>query len=161
MSHRNLPNHYQRHNYTNPLTIQDEINRIVNNHLYNTGLSNPENENAMTFLEPDIEVRNNPKEITISAELPGLDPKDIDIQVSDEGYLTISGEKKHQTEEKGEGFYFSERSYGMFQRVVNLPSDEINRDKITAEFENGVLNISLPKLESAKKKVKKINIKSK
>ena len=125
------------------------------------GLSNPENENTMSFLEPDIEVRDNPKEITVSAELPGLAPQDIDIQVSDEGYLTISGEKKHQTEEKGEGFYFSERSYGMFQRVVNLPSDEINRDKITAEFENGVLNISLPKLESAKKKVKKINIKSK
>lgn len=161
MSHRNLPNHYQRHNYTNPLTVQDEINRIVNNHLYNMGLSNPENENTMSFLEPDIEVRDNPKEITVSAELPGLAPQDIDIQVSDEGYLTISGEKKHQTEEKGEGFYFSERSYGMFQRVVNLPSDEINRDKITAEFENGVLNISLPKLESAKKKVKKINIKSK
>lgn len=125
------------------------------------GLSNPENENAMTFLEPDIEVRDNPKEITVSAELPGLDPKDIDIQVSDEGFLTISGEKKHQTEEKSEGFYFSERSYGMFQRVVNLPTDEINRDKITAEFDNGVLNISLPKLESAKKKVKKIAIKSK
>ena len=124
-------------------------------------LSNSEDDNTMRFLEPDIEVRDNPKEITVSAELPGLDPNDIDIQVSDDGYLTISGEKKHQTEEKSEGFYFSERSYGMFQRVVNLPTDEINREKITAEFDKGVLNITLPKLESAKKKLKKIAIKSK
>ena len=161
MSHRNLPNHYQRHNYTNPIAVQDEINRIVNNHLYNMALSNPEDENTMNFLEPEIEVRDTPKEVIVSAELPGLDPKDIDIQLSDEGYMTISGEKKHQTEEKAEGFYFSERSYGMFQRVINLPTDEINRDKITAEFDKGVLNITLPKLESAKKKVKKIAIKSK
>jgi HSP20 family protein len=161
MSHKNLIHHYPKYTNTNPMIIQDEINRIVNNHLYNMGLSNPENENTMSFLEPNIEVRDNPKEITVSAELPGLDPNDIDIQVSDDGYLTISGEKKHQAEEKSEGFYFSERSYGMFQRVVNLPTDEINREKITAEFDKGVLNITLPKLESAKKKLKKIAIKSK
>lgn len=153
--------HYPKYANTNPITIQDEINRIVNNHLYNLAPSNPEYENTMDFLEPDIEVRDNPKEITVSAELPGLDPNDIDIQVSDDGYLTISGEKKHKTEEKSEGFYFSERSYGMFQRVVNLPTDEINREKITAEFDKGVLNITLPKLESTKKKLKKIAIKSK
>ena len=161
MSQKNLMHHYPKYANTNPIAIQDEINRIVNNHLYNMALSNSEDDNTMRFLEPDIEVRDNPKEITVSAELPGLDPNDIDIQVSDDGYLTISGEKKHQTEEKSEGFYFSERSYGMFQRVVNLPTDEINREKITAEFDKGVLNITLPKLESAKKKLKKIAIKSK
>lgn len=161
MSHRNLQHQYQNSNQNNPLAIQNEINRIVNKHLYDWSLTNTENENDLYFLEPDIEVQDTEKNVLVSAELPGLNPEDIDIQVSDEGYLTIRGEKKHQTEEKAEGFYFSERSYGMFQRVVNLPTNEINREKITAEFDKGVLNITLPKLDSAKKKLRKIAIKSK
>ena len=157
MSHRNLQQQYQN----TPLAIQNEINRIVNKHLYDWTLPSAHEENNMGFLEPDIEVQDTEKNVLVSAELPGLNPEDIDIQVSDEGYLTIRGEKKHQTEEKSDGFYFSERSYGMFQRSVNLPTNDINREKITAEFDKGVLNITLPKLDSAKKKIRKIAIKSK
>ncbi len=163
MSHKNI-SHRQKGNYpTNFRTseaVQNEINRIVDTHLKNWMIPYDENEDEIDVFEPNIEIMDSPTAVQVSAELPGMDAKDIEINVSDDGYLTISGEKKHQTEEKSKGYYFSERSYGMIQRTVPLPPD-IDSDKTTAEFEKGVLTIHIPKLESAKKKIKKINVKSK
>ena len=88
--------------------------------------------------------------------MPGLDPKDIDISLSD-GLLTIKGEKKQEREEKEENYHLVERSYGSFARSVRLPG-ETQSDKISASYKNGVLKVTLPKSEEAKKKEIKIKL---
>jgi HSP20 family protein len=105
---------------------------------------------------PSVDVSETKNDLVIKAELPGLDPKDIDISMNN-GYLTIKGEKKHEIEEKDENYHLIERSYGSFTRSVRLPR-EVQSDKITASFKNGVLRITLPKSEEAKRKEIKIKV---
>jgi HSP20 family protein len=88
--------------------------------------------------------------LTIKAELPGLEAKDLDVSVSGD-VLTIKGEKEHEKEEKDEQRHVIERSYGAFVRMVRLPAP-VAQDQIKASFKNGVLTISLPKTEEAKQK---------
>jgi len=109
-------------------------------------------------LYPEIDVKETEKEIKISAEVPGLEEKDVEVLLSSDS-LTIRGEKKQEKEEKGQSYYRSERRYGSFSRVIPLAAD-IEPDKAEAKFRNGVLNISIPKTEKAKADVKKIPIKS-
>jgi HSP20 family protein len=85
-----------------------------------------------------------------------MDPKDIDISMNN-GFLTIKGEKKHEREEKDENYHLVERSYGSFTRSVRLPR-EVQSDKVIASFKNGVLRVTLPKSEEAKKKEIKIKV---
>lgn len=94
----------------------------------------------------------------ISAELPGLDEGDIDISVTGD-LLTIKGEKQEEREEEKKEYHLKERRYGRFHRSLKLPQD-VNASKIQASFNKGVLNLELPKLGSAKKKSRKIDIKS-
>ena len=105
---------------------------------------------------PSIDVSETKSDLVIKAELPGMDPKDIDISMNN-GFLTIIGEKKHEREEKDENYHLVERSYGSFTRSVRLPK-EVQSDKITASFKNGVLRVTLPKSEEAKKKEIKIKV---
>jgi HSP20 family protein len=107
-------------------------------------------------LSPSVDVAETEKEITVTAELPGLDEKDIEVNLSD-GVLTLKGEKKSEKEEKDKTFYRSERSYGMFQRAIPLPV-EVLEDKVEAEFAKGVLTVHLLKSPAAQKKAKKIEI---
>ncbi len=107
---------------------------------------------AVDFVEKD-------REYEISAELPGLDEKNVEVKVTG-GVLTISGEKKEEKEEKKEGYYFSERRYGSFKRAFHMP-EGVDADKITAGFDKGVLRVKLPKSAEAKKEEKKIAIASK
>ena len=93
----------------------------------------------------------------ITAELPGLDEKDIQVRLSN-GNLTISGEKREAKEDKDANYHLSERRYGSFQRNFRLP-DGVNPDKIEASFKNGVLTVSVPKSEDASKETK-IDIKA-
>jgi HSP20 family protein len=97
---------------------------------------------------PVIDVGENDNAFVIKAEVPGCKAEDIDISVHG-NTLTISGEKKHEKEEKDKGYYHVERSYGSFRRDLNLAT-EINADKIEAVCENGVLTLTLPKSEKAK-----------
>ena len=106
---------------------------------------------------PRVDVRENDKEIKVTAELPGMDEKDIDVSLSHDS-LTIRGEKRQETEDKGKDYYRSERSYGSFHRVVPL-SAEVDEDKAEADFRKGVLKIRLPKTEAARSSRKKIKIK--
>jgi HSP20 family protein len=94
--------------------------------------------------------------IVVKAEVPGLEPKDIDISLTG-GVLTIKGEKKQEKEEKDENYHRIERSYGTFTRSVRVPQ-EVQSDKIEATYKNGVLKITLPKSEEAKKKEIKIKV---
>ena len=95
--------------------------------------------------------------IYVTAELPGLDEKEIDINLSKDS-LTIKGEKREEREEKGKESYYMERSFGTFSRVIPIPV-EVNPDKVEATFKKGVLNITLPKAQKEKKEQKKIKIK--
>jgi HSP20 family protein len=105
---------------------------------------------------PSLDVAETKNEIVVKAEVPGLDPKDIDISLSD-GLLTIKGEKKQEREEKEENYHLVERSYGAFTRSIGLPK-EVQSDKISASYKNGVLKVTLPKSEEAKKKEIKIKL---
>ena len=106
---------------------------------------------AMDLVEKDGEYE-------ISAELPGLDDKNIDVKVSN-GTLTIKGEKSEEKEEKEKDYYLSERRYGSFQRSFRIP-EGVDADKIEANLTKGVLTVKLPKSAEAKKEEKKITVKA-
>lgn len=105
---------------------------------------------------PSLDVSETKNEIVVKAEIPGIDPKDIDISLAD-GVLTIKGEKKQEKEEKDENYHLIERSYGSFTRSVQLPK-EVKSDKISASYKNGLLRVTLPKSEETKKKEIKIKV---
>lgn len=113
---------------------------------------------AMGITNPAIDVSEDDKAYKISAELPGLDEKDIDVTVTGDA-LVLRGEKRHEKEEKEKNYYLSERSYGAFQRAFALP-EGIDRNKIDAQFSKGVLTITLPKTAEAQKQAKKITVKA-
>ncbi len=105
---------------------------------------------------PTLDLTETKDDLVIKAEIPGIDPKDIDISLSD-GILTIKGEKKQEREEKEEAYHLIERSYGAFARSLQLPKG-IQSDKIQATYKNGVLRVVLPKSEEAKKREIKIKV---
>ena len=105
---------------------------------------------------PSLDVTETKNDILVKAEIPGMDVKDIDISLNND-VLTIKGEKKQEKDEKEENYHLVERTYGTFVRSVRLPG-EVKSDKISASYKNGVLNISLPKSEEAKKKEVKIKV---
>ena len=107
---------------------------------------------------PSLEVNASDKEVRVSAELPGIDEKDVEILI-DDNVLTIRGEKKSETEDKDR--QFSERYYGRFERSIGLPY-EVEEDKAEASFRNGVLTVTLPKSAKAQEKARRIavNLKS-
>jgi HSP20 family protein len=107
---------------------------------------------------PQVDVTENDKEVKVIAELPGLTEQDVEVSLSND-VLTISGEKKHEKEDKGENYYRMERSYGSFQRAIPLPV-EVQSDKVEATFKNGVLTVTLPKSPQATQNRKKITIKA-
>ncbi len=107
---------------------------------------------------PSVDVTEDDKEIRIACELPGIDEKDIDITLAKDS-ITIKGEKKQETEDKGKDYYRMERSYGSFQRMVPLPA-EIDEEKAQADFKKGVLKITLPKSAEARQSRRKIKVKS-
>lgn len=103
-------------------------------------------------VEPVVDLVEKPDRYEVTAELPGMDEKNIEVKLSNE-MLVIKGEKKEEKEEKEANYYMSERRYGSFQRAFRLP-EGVNVDKIEARFKNGVLTVALPKSEEAKKETK-------
>ncbi|MGD8868091.1 MAG: Hsp20/alpha crystallin family protein [Gemmatimonadales bacterium] len=96
---------------------------------------------------PSLDVSEAADEYVVRAEVPGVDPKDFEISVSG-GVLSISGEKKEESEERRGSVYRSERRFGSFRRSVRLP-DAVDADKIEAEYDKGILTIRLAKSEKA------------
>ena len=109
-------------------------------------------------LFPKVDIAETKENFLITADLPGIDEKNVNITL-DDGILTISGEKKTDTEGKQDEFYSRERSYGEFQRSFEVPAI-IDENKIDASFSNGVLTVKMAKTPEAKKEVKKILINS-
>ncbi|VVO87526.1 Hsp20/alpha crystallin family protein [Pseudomonas fluorescens] len=107
---------------------------------------------------PAVDITEKDKSFEITAELPGMDQKNIEVKLSN-GSLIIKGEKKEDKEEKRKGYYLSERHYGSFERVFNLPKG-VDADKIEASFSKGVLSLSLPKKPEAMKADKVVPIKA-
>ncbi len=96
---------------------------------------------------PSLDLNESEKEITVRAEIPGVDPQDFDISVSG-NVLTISGEKKSESEERGDNVYRAERRFGSFRRSIALP-EVVDLEKISADYNKGVLTIHLAKSERA------------
>jgi HSP20 family protein len=110
---------------------------------------------------PRVDVSESEKEIRVTAELPGIDQKDVEVTLSGD-QLLIKGEKKSEAEEKkeekGRTFHRVERSYGSFQRSMRIPY-EVDPEKVQATFKDGVLTLTLPKPPEVQQKTKKIEIK--
>lgn len=107
---------------------------------------------------PAVDVGEDDKAYTITAELPGMTEKSIEVSVAD-GVLVLKGEKHQEKDEKTKNYHICERSYGSFQRSFRLP-DGVDQDKIAASFNRGVLTVILPKTAEAQKPSKKIEVKA-
>lgn len=158
MGRRNLSVRGDEQN--NPfVALQRQVSRLFDDFFSDFGLQPWK---GWTGLEggfyPRMEVAETDKEITVTAELPGIEQKDIEIALSD-GVLTLKGEKKQSSEERKDGAYYSERSFGAFTRSVTLPV-EVDENKVEATYKDGVLKIRLPKTESQKARAKKIEVKA-
>jgi len=140
----------------NPFAMmQREMNRIFDSVNRNWGLG-AFPEFTGSFM-PRLDVTEDSKAFTVTAELPGMSDKDIDLSLSGDT-LTIRGEKKEEKEEKNKNYYYSERSYGTFLRSIPLPR-QVETDKVSASFKKGVLTITLPKTAAAVDSTKKISVK--
>jgi HSP20 family protein len=109
-------------------------------------------------LAPAMDMVEKDSAYEISAELPGLDEKNVEIKLAN-GNLVIKGEKNEEKEEREKEYHLSERRYGAFQRTFRVP-EGVDADKIDASFKNGVLTVRLPKLPAAKQSEKQISVKA-
>ena len=107
-------------------------------------------------VSPSMDIFTEGDDVVVKAELPGMKKEDIDVSLT-EDTITISGEKKKEEKIEKEDYYSIERSYGSFKRSFSLPS-EVQTEKASAKFKDGVLEIRIPKTEEAKKKEKKVMI---
>ena len=109
------------------------------------------------LMVPDLDIHENSREITVEADLPGIEEKDVAVSLAN-GVLTIKGERKHEREEKKENYYLAERSFGAFERALRLP-DTVDEGKVEARFDKGVLKVTAQKKPEAVKAERKIEIK--
>jgi len=107
---------------------------------------------------PAVDIAETDKAYEITAELPGIDEKNVEVKVAN-GVLTIKGEKQEEKEEKNKDYYMRERSFGSFQRSFSVP-EGVDGDKIDASFKKGVLSVTLPKSTEVQKAEKKIAVKA-
>lgn len=109
-------------------------------------------------LIPKLDIAETDNAYEVTADLPGVEEKDVDVSVA-EGVLRIKGERKSEKEEKKKSYHRIERSFGRFERAIALP-EGVDQDKIAATFKQGVLHVSLPKSTKAKDAAKKIEVKA-
>jgi HSP20 family protein len=125
-------------------SLQSEMNRVFDAFF---GAGNGTATRARRWV-PAMDLLEEGENLVLRADLPGLTHDDVSIEIKD-GVLTVSGERKAEHEEKVDGFYRVERAYGGFSRSLTLP-DGIDTEKVSAEFENGVLEVTVPKPEERK-----------
>jgi HSP20 family protein len=107
---------------------------------------------------PAVDVKQTDNGVEVTAELPGIDEKNVEVSLA-ENALTIRGQKQQEKEQKGEGWFVSERSFGSFMRTIPLPV-EIDESKVSAQFKNGVLTVILPAAADTERKARKIEVKA-
>jgi HSP20 family protein len=137
-------------------TMQDRINRM--NRLFRESYSaeGPEEALTTTSFAPPVDIYEDEHNITLKLEVPGIDEKDIDVRIEN-NTLTVHGERKIEKEEKEENFRRVERQYGNFTRSFTLPS-AVDTGQVNANYDKGVLKISLAKKTEAKPKQIKVNV---
>jgi len=124
--------------------LQRDVNRLFNDFFGDLGLPALNRLSAGLFTpQPAIDIAQADNSYMITAELPGLASSDIQVTAGD-GYITLKGEKSQETQSEGNGFYRRERSFGSFQRVVDLPKDA-DFEHINAEMKNGLLTVTIPR----------------
>jgi HSP20 family protein len=139
-------------------SLQRQVNRLFDDFFRGFDLRPFAEMGRVGEFTPRIDVTETDKTFTVTAELPGMDEKDVEVMLSSDS-LTIKGEKKHEKEEKGENFYRMERSYGSFHRVIPLPAG-VDAAKVDASVSKGILTVNLPKTAKAKEKTKKVTVKT-
>ncbi len=137
-----------------PFREIDEIQREMNR-MFDRLMARPAGTDVFAFV-PAVEMHDDPETITLKLELPGLNPNDLDIQATAEA-ISISGERRFEKRSEDKGVTRTEFRYGRFQRVIPLPS-RIKHDQVKAEYRNGILTLTLPKADSEKAQVIKVNV---
>ncbi len=134
-------------------TLQDRINRV-----FRDSYSNADRDDSLTTssFAPAVDVYEDEHKVSLKIEVPGIDEKDIDVQVEN-NVLTVHGERKIDKEEKEENYRRVERQYGSFTRTFTLPTT-VDTENVSATYDKGVLKIDLPKKAEAKPKQIKVNI---
>jgi HSP20 family protein len=133
-------------------TLQEEMNR-----LFHQLSPNGDGDSDLMAFMPSAELEDTPDAVHLKLEIPGLEAKDLDIQVSEHS-VAISGERKSETKTEEKGAVRSEFRYGKFERIIPLPV-QVKTDAAQAEYKNGILTLNLPKVEQEQKKVVKVEVK--
>src|SRR6476646_1141956 len=132
-------------------TLQDQINR-----LFADAFDRTEGESNLTAWAPAVDINENGHELVVKADLPGIDPKDLDVRVEN-NVLSIRGERKFEKKVDQDNYLRVERTYGSFSRSFSL-ANTVNPEGIKADYQNGVLTLVVPRREEAKPKQIKVNI---
>ena len=138
------------------ISFRREMDRLFDDFVSGRGMTRWPGEGAGVDLRFDVAETDN--EVKVTAELPGVDEKDVEVTLTDD-LLTIKGEKKREQEKKEESYHMVERSYGSFARSLRLPFP-VDQSKVEARFRNGVLTVTLPKPPEAQKPAQRIEIKA-
>jgi HSP20 family protein len=133
-------------------TLQDRMNRLFRE---TQGNSQEEPLTSSSFA-PAVDVYEDEHNVTLKIEVPGIDEKDIDVRIEN-NTLTVHGDRKIEKEEKEENYRRVERQYGSFTRTFNLPPT-VDAEKVQADYDKGVLKVTLPKKAEAKPKQIKVNV---
>jgi HSP20 family protein len=133
-------------------TLQEEMNR-----LFHQLAPNGDGDSDLMAFMPSAELEDTPDAVHLKLEIPGLEAKDLDIQVSEHS-VAISGERKSETKTEEKGAVRSEFRYGKFERIIPLPV-QVKTDAAQAEYKNGILTLNLPKVAQEQKKVVKVEVK--
>lgn len=140
---------------TGPLvSLQQEIDRLFDQ-FFQAPLTR-EGALASTAFQPRVDVRETDSGLQLTAEMPGMSEKDIEINVESDR-LTLRGEKRAEVERTESGWRIAERSYGRFERTLSLSSD-LDADKAQASFKNGVLTVTVPRKEGTQRKARKLKV---
>jgi HSP20 family protein len=132
-------------------TLQEQVNRLFGNVLEHSG-----EESNLTSWAPAVDIYETEHELVVKADLPDVDPKELDIRVEN-NLLTIRGERKFEKKVNEENYLRVERAYGSFSRSFSL-ANTVNSEAIKADYQNGVLALTIPKREEAKPKQIKVNV---
>jgi len=132
------------------VSVQDRMNRIFDEAFRGQGRATDDEWALGGSWAPAVDIFEHEGNLVLKAELPGVDPKDVDVRVEN-NVLTLRGERKFESEVKREQYHRVERAYGSFSRSFTLPS-AVDTEKIKAEYKDGVLRVTLPQREEAKPK---------
>lgn len=136
------------------ITLRERMDRMFEDSLSRFRM--PEEATMPTFWSPSVDIYETDENIVLKAELPGVDKKEVSVEVKD-NTLVLKGERKREKEVKEENYHRVERSFGTFMRSFSLPVS-VKQDQVKAKFKDGVLEVTLPKAEEAKPKQVKVEV---